>query len=148
MRRSHELVEDQRDLLRGMAVPERLRLRAGRIELLDRIEDVRGIGPHERVPSVLDGLDPLRLVAERDARDAEEIRLLLDAPAVRDDLRRAHQERDEIQIVDRLARLPLRPQRPPQAERRQVLPPAPGDREPPWPAGPARRLDAAPAGAG
>src|SRR5881409_2771143 len=80
MRRSHELVEDQRDLLRGMAVPERLRLRAGRIELLDRIEDVRGIGPHERVPSVLDGLDPLRLVAEGDARDPEEIRLLLDAP--------------------------------------------------------------------
>src|SRR3989475_7090395 len=83
MRRSHELVEDQRDLLRGMAVPERLRLRAGRIELLDRIEDVRGIGPHERVPSVLDGLDPLRLVAEGDARDPEEIRLLLDRKSTR-----------------------------------------------------------------
>src|SRR2546430_5187798 len=53
-------------------------LRAGRIELLDRIEDVCGIGPHEGVPSVLDGLDPLRLVAEGDARDPEEIRLLLD----------------------------------------------------------------------
>src|SRR3989475_9212846 len=107
--RSHELVEDQGDLLRGMAVPERLRLRAGRIELLDRVEDVRRVGPHEGVPTVLDGLDPLRLVAKGDARDAEEIRLLLDAAAVRDDLRCAHQERDEIQVVDGLDRLHLRP---------------------------------------
>src|SRR5213080_4669730 len=143
-RGSHELVEDQGDLLRGMAVPERLRLRAGRIELLDRIEDVCGVRPHEGVPTVLDGLNPLRLVAQGDAWDAEEVRLLLHAAAVRDDLRGAHQERDEIQVVDGLDRLHLRPQRLPQAERLQVLPRARMNREHYGPAGSEQRLDDAP----
>src|SRR2546425_10083411 len=141
MRQSNELVQDQGDLLRRMAVPERLRLRAGRIELLDRIEDVRGVRPHERVPTVLDGLDPLRLVAKRDAGDAEEIRLLLHPAAVRDDLRGAHQERDEIEVVDGLDRLHLRPQRLPQAERLQILPRTRMDRENDGPAGSDERLD-------
>src|SRR5207245_4111782 len=76
-----------------------------------------------------------------DARDAEEIRLLLHAAAVRDDLRGAHQESDEIQIVDRLDRLHLRPQRLPEAERLQVLPRARVDREHDGPAGSEQRLD-------
>src|SRR5947208_16992776 len=111
MLRSHELVEDEGDLLGGVAVAEGLRLRPGRIELLDRIEDVLRVGPDDGVPTVLDGLDPLRLVAQGDARDAEEVRLLLHAPAVRDDLPRAHQEGYEIQVVDRLARFNIVPQR-------------------------------------
>src|SRR2546428_10635807 len=121
MRRSHKLVEDRGDLLGGVAVPERLRLRAGWIELLDRVEDVRGLRPYEGVPAVLHGLDPLGLVAEGDARHAEEIRLLLDPAAVRDDLRRPHQERDEIEVVDRLDRFQLLAPPLPQAERLEVL---------------------------
>src|SRR3989475_2838467 len=134
MRRSHKLVEYRGDLLGRVAIPERLRLRAGWVELLDRVEDVRGLRPYEGVPTVLHGLDPLGLVAEGDARHAEEIRFLLHPAAVRDDLRRAHQERDEIEVVDRLDRLHLRAQRLPQAERLEVLPRARMDREDDGPA--------------
>src|SRR5947199_53303 len=140
MLRSHELVEDEGDLLGGVAVAEGLRLRPGGIELLDRIEDVLRVGPDDGVPTVLDGLDPLRLVAQGDARDAEEVRLLLHAAAVRDDLPRAHQEGDEIQVVDGLDRFHLGPQRLPEAERLQVLARARVDREHHGPAGLDQRL--------
>src|SRR5947199_8644661 len=100
MLRSHELVEDEGDLLGGVAVAEGLRLRPGGIELLDRVEDVLRVCPHDVVPTVLDGLDPLRLVAQGDARDAEEVRLLLHSAAVRYDLPRAHSDGDATQIHD------------------------------------------------
>src|SRR2546425_11667487 len=128
MRRSHKLVEDRGDLLGGGDVPERLRLRAGWIYLLYRVEDARGLRPHEGVPTVLHGLDPLGLVAEGDARHAEKIRLLLPPAAIRDDLRRPHQERDEIEVVDGLDGLHRRSQRLPEAERLEVLPGARMDR--------------------
>src|SRR5438445_13893625 len=122
MRRLHKLVEYRGDLLGRVAVPERLRLRAGWIELLDRVEDVRGLRPHDGVPTVLHGLDPLGLVAEGDARHAEEICLLLHPAAVRDDLRRPHQERDEIEVVDWLDGLNRSLQRRTVAERLVVHP--------------------------
>src|SRR5256885_7756840 len=93
MRRSHKLVEDRGDLLGRVAIPERLRLRAGWVELLDRVEDVRGLRPHDGVPTVLHGLDPLGLVAEGDARHAEEICLLLHPAAVR----RSEEHTSELQ---------------------------------------------------
>src|SRR3972149_6310580 len=98
--RSHELVEDPCDLLRRMPVPEGLRLRPRGIEVLDCVEDVLRLRAHEGIPAVLDRLDPLRLIAERDAGDAEEVRLLLHAAGVRDDLRGVHEEGDEVEVVD------------------------------------------------
>src|SRR2546428_89423 len=129
MRRSHKLVEDRGDLLGGVAVPARLRLRAGWIEPLDPVEDVPGLPPHEGSPPVLDRHDPRGLDAEGDARHAEKIRLLLPPAAIRDDLRRPHQERDEIEVVDGLDGLHRRSQRLPEAERLEVLPGARMDRE-------------------
>src|SRR6266540_3812120 len=117
MRASDELVEDPRDLLRGMAVPEGLGLRARGVELLDRVEDVLRLCADQCVPAVFDRLDPLRLVTERDARDSEEVRLLLDAAGIREDLRRAHQQRDEVEVVDRFDRLDAGSERLPESER-------------------------------
>src|SRR5438445_596657 len=119
--RSHELIENPRDFLRRVAVAERLRLGARGIEFLERVENVLRLRSDERVPAVLHGLDPLRLVAERDAWHPEKVGFLLDAAAVRDDLGRAHQEGDEIEVVDGLDRLHLRPQLLPEPERLQVL---------------------------
>src|SRR2546430_12213833 len=118
---SHELVEDAPDLLGRVAVPERLRLRPLRIEFLDRVKDFVRLRPDEGVPAVLQGLDPFRLVAKRDARHAEEVRLLLDPAAIRHDLRRPHEARDEVQLVDRFDRLHLRSEAIPQVERDQIL---------------------------
>src|SRR5207302_7426372 len=119
--RSHEFVENPGDLLRRMAIPERLRFRPLGVELLDRVEDLVRLCPDEGVPAVLQGLDPLRLVAQRDAWYAEEVGLLLDPAAVRDDLRGPHQKGNEVQVVDRLDRLDLRLQAVPQAEGDEVL---------------------------
>src|SRR5437667_8788275 len=119
--RSHELVQDPGDLLRRMTVPERLRFRPLGVELLDRVEDLVRLCPDEGVPAVLQGLDPLRLVAQRDAWYAEEVGLLLDPAAVRDDLRGPHQKGNEVQVVDRLDRLDLRLQAVPQVEGDEVL---------------------------
>src|SRR2546429_9631284 len=91
-----------------MTVPERLRFRPLGVELLDRVEDLVRLCPDEGVPAILQGLDPLRLVAQGDARHAEEIGLLLDPAAVREDLRGSNEEGDEVQLVDRLFRLYLR----------------------------------------
>src|SRR5438876_9897816 len=119
--RSHELVQDPCDLLRRMAIPERLRFRPLGVELLDRVEDLVRLRPDEGVPAVLQGLDPLRLVAQRDAWYAEEVGLLLDPAAVRDDLRGPHQKRNEVQAVHRLDRLDLRSAAVPQGGRDEAL---------------------------
>src|SRR6266511_257081 len=141
MRASDELVEDPRDLLRRMPVSEGLGLRARGVELLDRVEDVLRLRPDERVPAVLDRLDPLRLVPQGDARDAEEVRLLLDAAGIREDLRRPHQQRDEVEVVDRLDGLYAGAERFPQPERFQVLPRPRMDREHDRPTRAAERAD-------
>src|SRR5438128_11096246 len=85
--RSHEFVENPGNLFGRMAVPERLRFRPLGVELLDRVEDLVRLRPDEGVPAVLEGLDPLRLVAQRDARHTEEIGFLLDPAAVGNHLR-------------------------------------------------------------
>src|SRR5947209_11665581 len=77
--RSHELIENPRDFLRRVAVADGLRLRARGIEFLERVENVLRLRSDERVPAVLHGLDPLRLVAERDAWHPEKVGFLLDA---------------------------------------------------------------------
>src|SRR2546430_1341023 len=138
---SHELVEDAPDLLGRVAVPERLRLRPLRIEFLDRVKDFVRLRPDEGVPAVLQGLDPFRLVAKCDARHAEEVRLLLDPAAIRHDLRRPHEERDEVQVVDRFDRLHLRSEAIPQVERDQILAGPRVDREHDRPPGVDEGLD-------
>src|SRR2546430_10013824 len=91
-----------------MTVPERLRFRPLGVELLDRVEDLVRLRADEGVPAVLEGLDPLRLVAQRDAGHTEEIGLLLDPAAVGNHLRGSHEEGDEVQVVDWLDRFYLR----------------------------------------
>src|SRR6267378_4272988 len=118
---SHVFVENPRNLFGCVTVPERLRLGPFRIEVPDGMEDFLRVGPDEGVPTILQGLDPLRLVPKGDARHAEEIRLLLDPPAVRDDLRGPHQQRDEVQVVDWLDGLDLGREAVPQAEGDEVL---------------------------
>src|SRR5207247_3055743 len=99
----------------------RLRFRPLVVYLIDRVESLVRLCPDEGVPAVLQGLDPLRLVAQRDAWYAEEVGLLLDPAAVRDDLRGPHQKGNEVQVVDRLDRLDLRLLAVPQVEGDEVL---------------------------
>src|SRR5438552_3212776 len=69
-----------RDLLPGRAVAERVRPLPFRAELAaDRGADPRGVRPREDVRSDLQGLRTLRVLAQADARHAEEATFLLES---------------------------------------------------------------------
>ena len=60
--------------------------------------------PEQHVRAVGDGHRPLGVVAQREARDAERRRLLLDAAGVGDDGRSAGLEGEELAVGERSAR--------------------------------------------
>ena len=74
----------------------------------------RGSSPSTTFVPVGDGHGPLRVVAEREARDPERRRLLLDAARVGDDRRRARLQRQEARVraAARRAGRARRPRRP------------------------------------
>jgi len=82
-------VSEESGPLRGNRPPQRLGERVG-------------VHADENVPAGLDGLDPLGLAAERDARDAGQVRLLLHATRVRRDGRGVVFEGDHRQVADRV----------------------------------------------
>ena len=56
--------------------------------------------PEERIGAELDGDRALGVVAQREARDAQERRLLLDAAGVRQHPRRRGHEREELEVAE------------------------------------------------
>ena len=61
-----------------------------------------GVGVDEGVPAALDGLDPFRAVAQRDARRAEDVGLLLHAAGVGDDGAGVAGQRQGVEVTDGL----------------------------------------------
>src|SRR3989475_1353731 len=92
-----------RNLQAGRAVAVRIRPLPIRVELpADGIADPLRVRPREHVRSDLEGLRPLRVVSQRDARDAEETALLLEASGVRHDEGRVLLEDEHVEIPGRL----------------------------------------------
>ncbi len=87
-----------------MAVAVQLRARRRHGPRQGRADRV-GVVADERVPARLHRLDPLRRLAQRHARDAVEVRLLLRAAGVGEQRPGAAQQRRELQVAGRLAHL-------------------------------------------
>src|SRR3989440_884559 len=100
---SQERGDPLRDLLPGRAVAERVRPLPFRPELAaDRGSDPRGVRPREDVRSDLDGLWTLRVLAQGDARHAEEATFLLESTGVRHHDRRFLLEDQHVQVARRV----------------------------------------------
>src|SRR5256885_2224121 len=92
-----------RDLLPGRAVAEGVRPLPFRGELAaDRGSDPRGVRPREDVRSDLQGLRTLRVLAQGDARHAEEATFLLESTGVRHHDRRFLLEDQHVQVARRV----------------------------------------------
>src|SRR5437899_10962574 len=92
-----------RDLLPGRAVAERVRPLPFRAELTsDRGADPRGVRPREDVRSDLQGLRTLRVLAQGDARHAEEGTFLLEFTGVRHHDRRFLLLDPHVQVARRV----------------------------------------------
>src|SRR3989442_9824950 len=88
-----------RDLQPGRAIAVRVRPVPIRVALpTDGIANPLRVRPREDVRSDLQGLRPLRVVSQRDAGDAEETALLLEASGVRHDEGRVFLEHQHVQI--------------------------------------------------
>src|SRR5438046_508066 len=100
---SQERGDPLRDLLPGRAVAERVRPLPFRAELAaDRGADPRGVRPRGAVRSDLQGLRTLRILAQGDARHAEEATFLLESTGVRHHDRRFLLEDQHIQVARRV----------------------------------------------
>src|SRR5438132_5241 len=100
---SQERGDPLRDLLPGRAVAERVRPLPFRAELAaDRGADPRGVRPREDVRSDLQGLRSLRVLAQGDARHAEEAAFLLESAGVRHHDRRFLLEDQHVQVPCRV----------------------------------------------
>src|SRR5438309_7494076 len=100
---SQERGDALRDLLPGRAVAERVRPLPFHAELAaDRGSDPRGVRPREDVRSDLQGLRTLRVLAQGDARHAEEATFLLEATGVRHHNRRFLLEDQHVQVARRV----------------------------------------------
>src|SRR5437870_1735782 len=100
---SQERGDPLRDLLPGRAVAERVRPLPFRAELAaDRGADPRGVRPREDVRSDLQGLRSLRVLAQGDARHAEEAAFLLESAGVRYHDRRFLLEDQHVQVPCRV----------------------------------------------
>src|SRR2546427_7689382 len=100
---SQERGDPLRDLLPGRAVAERVRPLPLHGEVAaDRESDPRGVRPREDVRSDLQGLRTLRVLAQGDARHAEETTFLLESTGVRHHDRRFLLEDQHVQVARRV----------------------------------------------
>src|SRR5215217_692782 len=83
------------DQIGRMAVAVKGWVLGARLSLAGRGHYRAGVRAHEAVPAGLDGLDPFRVLPQRDARDFVPVRLLLDATGVSEDDARLGGQRRE-----------------------------------------------------